>query len=41
MGLGMDERALEAVAKWRFLPALASGKPVPAPVTVEVSFRLL
>ena len=41
LGLGMDERALEAVEKWRFAPALASGKPVSAPVIIEVSFRLL
>jgi TonB family protein len=41
LGLGMDERALEAVEKWRFAPALDSGRPVAAPVIVEVSFRLL
>lgn len=41
LGLGTDERALEAVAKWRFTPALDRGRPVMAPVIVEVAFRLL
>jgi len=41
LGLGLDEKAIEAVTQWRFRPALRSGKPVPAPATVEVNFRLL
>jgi TonB family protein len=40
-GLGLDERAIEAVHQWRFRPALSGDKPVVAPATVEVSFHLL
>lgn len=42
VGLGLDERALEAVAKWRFRPGRGrDGKPVRTAATVEVNFRLL
>ncbi len=41
LGLGTDERAQEAVSKWRFTPAMDRGRPVTAPVIVEVAFRLL
>jgi protein TonB len=41
LGLGLDEKALEAVSKWRFRPASRGGKPVPAPALVEVHFHLL
>lgn len=41
LGLGLDEKAVDAVATWRFKPALFNGKPVSAPITVEVNFRLL
>jgi len=42
LGLGLDEKALEAVQIWQFKPALGpNGKPVPVWVTVEVTFRLL
>jgi len=37
----LDEKALEAIRQWRFKPALKNGKPVRAPVTVEVDFRYL
>lgn len=40
LGLGLDERAIEAVRQWRFDPAKMDGKPVPVAVDVEVSFRL-
>ena len=40
LGLGLDEKAIEAVLKWRFRPALRSGQPVPVKAQVEVSFRL-
>ena len=41
VGLGLDERAIEAVQKWKFLPGKKNGQPVPVYATVEVNFRLL
>jgi protein TonB len=41
-GLGLEEKAVEAVKQWRFKPALGpNGKLVPTIVTIEVNFRLL
>jgi TonB family protein len=37
----LDQKALEAVRKWKFDPGLQDGKPIPADITVTVSFRLL
>jgi TonB family protein len=36
-----DQKAMEAVGKWRFQPGTKNGKPVNVRVTVEVEFRLL
>jgi TonB family protein len=41
LGLGLDEKAMEAVRKWTFRPGHKNGKPVTVVATVEVSFRLL
>ena len=41
LGLGLDEKAIEAVSKWRFRPGLNNGRPVVTSATVEVNFRLL
>jgi TonB family protein len=42
LGMGLDEKAVEAVQKYKFKPAMdqKTGKPVPVPVNVEVRFRL-
>jgi len=39
LGHGLDEKAIEAVAQWEFLPAEKGGEPVTMPATVEVNFR--
>jgi periplasmic protein TonB len=40
LGMGLDEKAIEAVRTWRFTPAVKDGQPVAVAVTVEVNFRL-
>jgi TonB family protein len=40
LGMGLDEKALEAVRNWRFQPATQDGHPVPVMIEVEVSFHL-
>jgi periplasmic protein TonB len=40
LGMGLDEKALEAVLKYRFKPAMRAGRPVPVAINVEVNFRL-
>ena len=41
LGLGLDERAVESVRRWRFRPGYSGGKPATTSAVVEVSFRLL
>ena len=41
LGQGLDEKAIEAIQKWRFNPGMKDGEPVPVIVTIEVPFRLL
>jgi len=41
LGLGLDEKAMEAVAKWKFKPGMKNGSAVPVIATIEVNFRLL
>ena len=40
-GLGLDEKALEALAQWRFQPGMKDGKPVAVGSTVQVNFKLM
>jgi TonB family protein len=40
LGMGLDEKAVEAVKQYRFKPATLQGKPVPVEVNIEVNFRI-
>jgi protein TonB len=40
VGLGLDERAMDAVRSWKFDPGRKDGQPVATQINVEVSFRL-
>jgi len=39
LGLGLDQKAVEAMQKWRFKPAMKDEKPVPISANVEMNFR--
>ena len=41
LGMSLDEKAVAAVTRWRFRPAMQNGTPVPVQVEVVSSFRLL
>jgi TonB family protein len=41
LGMGLDEKAIEAVQKWRFKPGRNRGGPVKVRAQIEVNFRLL
>jgi periplasmic protein TonB len=41
LGLGLDEKAAEAVLQWRFKPGMDGDKPATMAATVELNFRLL
>jgi TonB family protein len=41
LGLGLDEKVIEAVRAWRFKPGLKDGMPVPVRVSFESNFRLV
>jgi periplasmic protein TonB len=41
LGMGLDEKAIEAIRQYKFKPALKDGKTaVPVMITIEVDFRL-
>jgi periplasmic protein TonB len=41
LGLGLDQKAIEAVEKWLFKAGMKDGKPVAVYATIEVTFHLL
>lgn len=41
LGMGLDEKAMEAVRQWRFRPATKDGKAVAMEAIIQVNFRLL
>src|SRR6516162_476037 len=40
LGLGLDEKAVEAVRRWQFKPALISGEPTRTAQAAEIPFHL-
>jgi TonB family protein len=40
LGMGLDEKAIEAVKQYKFKPAYFKGRPVPVIINVEVNFRI-
>ena len=40
IGYGLDEKAIEAVSRWKFDPARKDGQPIDKEIKVEVQFRL-
>jgi protein TonB len=40
VGMGLDEKAMEAVRQYKFRPAMENGKPVLVELNVEVNFQI-
>lgn len=40
MGMGLDEKAIEAVKQYRFKPAMENGRPVTVEMYVIVNFQI-
>ena len=40
LGMGLDEKAIEAIRQYRFKPGTKDGKPAPVAIAVRVDFRL-
>src|ERR1700678_2704057 len=40
VGMGLDEKAVEAVKQYKFKPAMENGKPVLVELNVEVNFQI-
>jgi protein TonB len=41
VGMGLDEKAVEAVRQYRFKPAMKDGKPVQVDLYIDVNFQIL
>lgn len=41
VGMGLDEKAVEAVRQYRFTPAMVNGKPVAVYLNVNVNFQII
>ena len=40
VGMGLDEKAVEAVRQYKFKPAMQNGKPVPVDLYIDVNFQI-
>lgn len=40
IGFGLDEKALEAIAQWKFVPAAHDDRPIPVFASTAIDFRL-
>jgi len=40
VGLGLDEKAVEAVRQYKFKPAMKDGKPVKVELSIDVRFEI-
>ncbi len=40
LGMGLDEKAVDAVKQYKFKPAMKDGHPVPVEINIEVNFQL-
>ena len=40
LGMGLDEKAMEAVRQYKFKPAMYQGHPVAVQIVVELAFHL-
>jgi TonB family protein len=41
LGMGLDEKAIEAVREWKFRPGQKDGQPVNVRASIQVNFRLV
>jgi protein TonB len=40
LGFGLDQNAIDAVRKWKFLPSRRDGKPVASYMSVLINFSV-
>ncbi len=40
LGMGLDEKAIEAVKQYKFRPSMYQGHPVPVQIFIDVEFHL-